>query len=177
MTDTEHPEASNQPAETKKIDILPMGRIARRVLGVLIEKGMCTPEQYPLTLNSLTTGCNQKSARDPVTDYTSDQIEEAVISLQKLGLVNRVQTASGRTDRWRHTLKESWLLEKPERAVLGELLLRGPQTEGDLRSRASRMAEIPTLEDLKTALLGLANKGIVKRLSPAGRHAAWCGPI
>lgn len=149
---------------------LPLNRNQRRVLGVLVEKAFTTPENYPLTANSLVAGCNQKSNRDPVVNLEPDVVDTALLELKELGLVIRVLPATGRTDRWKHALKEKWGLERGERAVLAELLLRGPQSEGELRGRASRMVEIPTLEGLATILEGLAQRGFVLRLSPEGRR-------
>jgi uncharacterized protein len=142
--------------------------IERRVLGVLVEKAKTTPDVYPLSINSLVTGCNQKSGRDPVLNLTDDQVQEALLSAQAKGLVIRIQ--GGRVERWRHTLYESWQAEKIELAVLAELLLRGPQTEGELRSRASRMEPIPDMETLRSVLKHLADRRLVVYLGPEGRR-------
>src|SRR5687768_1225314 len=109
----------------------------RRVLGVLVEKAKTTPDAYPLSLNALVTGCNQKSNRDPLLTLSNEEVEEALEGLQKSGLVSRV--TGSRVDRWRHHLYEAWNVSKVELAILAELLLRGPQTEGELRGRAGRM--------------------------------------
>src|SRR5258707_504048 len=108
----------------------------RRVLGVLIEKAKTTPDAYPMSLNGLTTGCNQKSNRDPLLDLNDLDVEEVLEKFQKTLLVFKI--TGGRVDRWRHNLYELWKLNKIEIAILGELLLRGAQTEGELRTRASR---------------------------------------
>lgn len=157
-------ESTPEPAPPRAL-----ARRHRRVLGVLIEKAFCTPENYPLTVNSLVAGCNQKSNRDPVTELPSDVVEEALQELQQFGLTTRVLPASGRTERWKHNSKETWQLDRPQRAILAELLLRGPQTEGDLRVRASRMVEVPTLEELRVVLDSLAARGFVRLMSPEGR--------
>ncbi|MFO0949085.1 MAG: DUF480 domain-containing protein [Planctomycetota bacterium] len=149
---------------------VPLNRIQRRVLGVLVEKAFCTPENYPLTANSLLAGCNQKSNRDPVLNLESDAIDTALLELKDLGLAIRVLPATGRTERWKHSMKEAWQLERPQRAVLAELLLRGAQAEGELRARVSRMVEIPTLEELRVVLEELASRGFALRLSPEGRR-------
>jgi uncharacterized protein YceH (UPF0502 family) len=140
----------------------------RRVLGVLVEKAKTTPDIYPLSMNALVTGCNQKSNRDPVLNLTDDQVEDALVSAQAKGLVVRIQ--GGRVERWRHLLYESWHVEKMEIAVLAELLLRGPQTEGELRARASRMEPIPDLETLRSVLKQLAERRLVVYLGPEGRR-------
>lgn len=155
------------PIAEPTVPVQPLRRSYRRVLGVLIEKAFCTPDQYPLTANAVVVACNQKTNRDPVTDYAPDIVDESLIDLQKMGLVIRVLPATGRTDRWKHNIKDAWVLDRPQRAVLGELLLRGPQTEGDLRGRASRMVNIATLEELNQLLESLALKGFVRLLSPA----------
>jgi uncharacterized protein YceH (UPF0502 family) len=142
----------------------------RRVLGVLIEKQKTSKsaDAYPMTLNSITAGCNQKSNRDPVYDLDEDVVEEALGNLQRRGLVMKM--TGSRTDRWRHLLYEEWKASKVEMAVLAELLLRGPQTEGDLRGRASRMDEIKDLDELRGLLKGLAERGLVAYLSPPDRR-------
>ena len=141
----------------------------RRVLGVLVEKAKTTPEAYPLTINALTTGCNQKSNRDPVTNYDVDDIEEFLVGLRKKGAVVMVE-GSGRVVRWKHTLYDWLKVSKVELAVLAELMLRGAQTEGDLRSRASRMEPLPDLTSLQTVLDALQSRGLVIRLSPPGQQ-------
>src|SRR5205814_7664427 len=108
-----------------------LSALERRVLGVLVEKAKSTPDIYPLSLNSLVTGCSQKSNRDPIFNVSEVEVEEALSSAQKRGLV--IKITGGRVERWRHILYESWRVDKVELAVLAELLLRGPQTEGDLR--------------------------------------------
>jgi uncharacterized protein len=127
----------------------------RRVLGTLIEKAYTTPEGYPLTIKALTTGCNQKSNRYPMTDYSEDDVLDLVDQLRELGLVAVVHTESGRTERYRHYMRKRFTLTEPQIAVLTELLLRGRQSVGDLRARASRMVAIESLDDLREALRGL----------------------
>ncbi|NIP86190.1 MAG: DUF480 domain-containing protein, partial [Planctomycetales bacterium] len=110
----------------------------RRVAGVLIEKAKTTPAAYPLTLNALRTGCNQKSNRDPEMQLGDEQVIEAVDRLREMGAVVEVHD-SGRVPKVRHRLYD-WLgVDKVEIAVLAELLLRGAQTVGELRSRSARM--------------------------------------
>ncbi len=141
----------------------------RRVLGVLVEKAKTTPDAYPLSLNALVTGCNQKSNRDPVLNLTDLEVEEALARLQKKGLVTRLQGA-GRVERWRHNLYDAWTVGKVELAILAELLLRGPQTEGELRARAARMEEIPDLDALREFLSKLAERKLVVFLMPPGQR-------
>jgi len=142
--------------------------LERRVLGVLVEKAKSTPDIYPLSLNSLVTGCNQKSNRDPVLNLSDFEVEEALTSAQKKGLV--VKITGGRVERWRHILYEAWRVEKVELAVLAELLLRGPQTEGELRARASRMEPIADRDALRAVLRQLVERRLVVYLTPEGRR-------
>ena len=140
----------------------------RRVLGVLIEKAKTTPDAYPLTLNGVVVGCNQKSNRDPLMTVDEEQATRALEGLRKCGAAAEV-FGSGKTPRYRHLAYE-WLGVGPEElAILGELLLRGEQTEGDLRGRASRMDPIPDLDALRGHLDRLAERGLVVWLSPPGR--------
>jgi uncharacterized protein len=120
-----------------------------RVLGCLIEKELATPEYYPLTLNSLTNACNQKSNRDPVLELDEAEVVRALDSLRfkQLALVS---AEGGRVPKYRHALLEKLRLDPAELSLLGELLLRGPQTMGELRSRAERMhpfADLAAVEE------------------------------
>jgi uncharacterized protein YceH (UPF0502 family) len=148
----------------------PLPVLERRVLGVLIEKQKTSksPDAYPMSVNSITTGCNQKSNRDPVLNLDEDEVEATLTRLQGGGLVSKV--TGGRVDRWRHLLYENWKVGRVELAVLAELLLRGPQTEGDLRTRVSRMDEVPDLDQLREILKPLAERGLVVYLLPPERR-------
>jgi uncharacterized protein len=150
----------------------PLPPYERRVLGVLIEKNKTSksPETYPMTLNSIVVGCNQKSNREPVYELDEDIVEEALSTLQKKGVV--VKMTGSRADRWRHQLYELWKVNKVEMAILAELLLRGPQSEGDLRGRASRMDEIADLDELRTHLKAMSARNLVIYLSPPDRRGA-----
>jgi uncharacterized protein YceH (UPF0502 family) len=142
--------------------------VERRVLGVLIEKAKTTPENYPLSVNALRSGCNQKNNRAPLMQLEESQIEEALDHLRQLGAVSQVQ-GSGRVDRYRHLAYE-WLgAEKVELAVIAELLLRGAQTVGELRGRAARMEPIKDLGELAPTLASLESKGLIVYLTPPGR--------
>src|SRR5215467_6699614 len=147
---------------------VPLTARERRVLGVLVEKAKTTPEYYPLTVAGIVTGCNQKSNRDPVTTYDQDDVEETLQGLRKKGAVILIE-GGGRVARWKHTLYDWLKVSKGELAVLAELLLRGPQTEGDLRGRASRMEPLADLPALQAILEGLAPRGLVQSLSPPGQ--------
>lgn len=148
----------------------PLEAHERRVLGVLVEKAKTTPSAYPLSLNALRSGCNQKSNRFPQTDLDEEQLERVVDSLRERGALTVVQSDS-RTERYRHRLYE-WLgLEKAELAVVAELLCRGAQTVGDLRGRAARMEPIAGMSELRPILDSLVQKGYVAYLTPQGRGA------
>ncbi len=154
---------------TPAAEALPvLSQYERRILGVLVEKAKTTPDAYPLSLNALQTGCNQKSNRDPLLDMSDVDVEEALLSAQKKGLTTRI--TGGRVERWRHNLYEAWKVDKVELAVLAELLLRGPQTEGELRGRASRMEPINDLEALRNVLQPLAERKLIVYLLPPERR-------
>ncbi len=153
-------------ATTTAWPVLPASE--RRVLGVLVEKAKTTPDIYPLSLNALTTGCNQKSNRNPVLNLSEEETGSALREVQKHGLVTLIQ--GGRVERWKHNLYEVWNVNKVELAVLAELLLRGPQTEGELRGRAGRMEPIADLETLRGVLRPMRERGLIVFLGDEGRR-------
>ncbi len=140
----------------------------RRVLGVLIEKAKTTPGSYPMTVNAIVVGCNQKNNRDPLTAYDDFDVEKALSELNELGVVKEIDWI-GRVPKYKHLAYE-WLGVKPaELAVLGELLLRGPQAQGELRARAARMEPIEDLAALKPIVEGLLERTLMIELTPPGR--------
>ena len=146
----------------------PLSMKQRRVLGTLMEKSKTTPDAYPMTFTALTTGCNQKSNRMPITNFNSDQVEQLVDELRALGAVTLVQ-GNGRVEKVRHYAYQ-WLgLSKVEAAVMTELLLRGEQTIGELRTRASRLEPIVDLNELHKLLEELTARKLVVMLTPPGR--------
>jgi uncharacterized protein YceH (UPF0502 family) len=140
----------------------------RRILGVLVEKQKTTPDVYPMSLNALVTGCNQKSNREPVLNVNGDEVEETLTGLQRQALATRVD--SGRVEKWRHLLYEAWNVSKEEIAILAELLLRGPQTEGELRGHVSRLEPVADLDALRGLLQPMSQRGLVVYLTPEGRR-------
>jgi uncharacterized protein YceH (UPF0502 family) len=142
----------------------------RRVLGVLVEKAKTTPDVYPLSVNALLSGCNQKSNRDPLLSLTDQDVEDALVRCQKKGLA--IKITGGRVIRWRHSLYEAWHVDKVDLAILAELLLRGPQTEGELRTRASRMEPLDDLDALRNVLKPLAERKLVVYLTAEERRGA-----
>lgn len=146
----------------------PLSAKQRRVLGTLMEKSKTTPDAYPMSFTGLATGCNQKSNREPVTNYSAEQVETIVDELRALGAVTIVQ-GSGRVTKVRH-YAYNWLgLNKVEAAVMTELLLRGEQTIGELRNRASRMEPIADLAQMQQIFDELKNRELVLELTPPGR--------
>jgi len=146
-----------------------------RILGTLIEKEFTVPDSYPLTLNSLVSGCNQKSNRDPVYDLQDYQIEGALRTLFVDGWVGQHSREGGRVVRWNERMREKLALDRFESAVLTELMLRGPQAPGALRGRASRMAPLASLEEAESVLDRLREKGMaeLQPKRPGERAARW----
>lgn len=161
-------ETSNLP-ESSPARWTALTRHQRRVLGVLIEKSKTTPDVYPMTVNGIKVGCNQKSNRSPQMELSEEVVEDILIQLRKLGCVVEVH-AGGRVPKYKHLAYE-WLdVSKAELGVMTELLLRGQQTLGELRARSARMEkEIESLEDLVPILAKLKEKNLLLELSPAGR--------
>ena len=148
-----------------------LNAIERRVLGTLIEKSLATPQNYPLSLNSLTNGCNQKSARDPETSYTEQEVLETLQGLKRRTMATEFFGAVSRVSKWEEAMTAVMDLNKEHAAVLAELLLRGPQTEGELRQRAARMAPVNDLASLHAVLeqLSTREQPLARRVSDPNR--------
>jgi len=140
--------------------------IEARVLGALVEKEITTPEYYPLSLNALVNACNQKSNREPVMTLDEDAVRSAIRSLNELGLTRFASSADSRVGKYEHRLNESFNFHRHEIAILCVLLLRGPQTPGELRTRTERMYAFEDLESVHNALnlLGKREPPLVKVL-------------
>jgi hypothetical protein len=136
----------------------------QRVLGCLIEKRWTTPDQYPLSLNALRLACNQSTNRDPVTSYDEATVRQAADRLTRYGLARLASGHSSRATKYRHLAEEGLGLDREALAVLAVLLLRGPQTPGELKARSDRMASIASLSDVDRVLAALADRGYVRRL-------------
>jgi len=145
----------------------PLDAVEARILGVLVEKQLTTPEGYPLSINALVNGCNQKSNRDPVTSFDEQTVREALLRLRMHRIIQEVRTAGARVEKYGHAAGEVLEVDAPQLAVLTELLLRGPQTAGELRSRVKRMCPIDTLEKLSEVLGSLESRGMVRPIAPA----------
>ncbi len=129
-----------------------------RVLGVLLEKEITTPEYYPLSLNAVVNACNQKSNRDPVMALDEDTVRQALRALQDNSLARSVSAADSRVTKYEHRLQEGFNFDRREAAVVCDLLLRGPQTPGELRSRAERMHPFDDLGEVQSTLQRLMNR-------------------
>ncbi|HEX4131745.1 MAG TPA: DUF480 domain-containing protein [Pirellulales bacterium] len=177
MTDTASPVSSAHPTEAAESSEQsstparrwqPLSAVERRVLGVLLEKAKTTTDAYPMTLNAIRVGANQKNNRAPLTNYEEDDIQTALDHLRQLGAVAEV-IGGGRVPKYRHYFYE-WLgVDKVEAAAMAELLLRGAQSEGDLRGRAARMEPIADLGQMRSVLTSLKQKGLVIPITPEGR--------
>jgi uncharacterized protein YceH (UPF0502 family) len=132
--------------------------IEARVLGALIEKEITTPEYYPLSLNALVNACNQKSNRAPEMHLDDDSVLQSLRTLEQKGLAGKGDNMDGRVKKYEHRLADTFNFTRPETAVLCELLLRGPQTPGELRSRAERMHHFDDLDSVNSTLRHLVER-------------------
>ncbi len=152
-----------------------------RVLGALVEKDLATPQNYPLTLNALRMACNQTTGRNPVVDYTEREIEDTLTNLRANGWTRIVYSPSNRAPKYRHVIEELLVLDAAQTAVLGVLLLRGPQTVGEIKTRTERMQAFATLEEVEAALSALSapyasrEDPLVVRMAPrpGQKEARW----
>lgn len=132
-----------------------------RIIAVLLEKEVVTPDQYPLSLNGLTNACNQKSNRDPVVNYSEQTVQQALDELSQLHLVNEQTGFGSRVIKYKHrfcnTEFGNLTVTDKQKAILCVLMLRGPQTPGELRTRTNRLAEFDSINDVETTLNQLTN--------------------
>jgi hypothetical protein len=156
--------------EEPKNQIRHLSKIQRRVLGVLMEKAFTTPEQYPLTLKAATTACNQKSNRSPVVGYSESQVQDALDAMREDLLVAEVFPGGGRTPRYRHYARHKFDFTEAQFGIIAELLLRGLQQPGELRTRASRMARIDSIGQLREELASLHEMGYLQANGPLDRR-------
>jgi len=158
--------------------------VEARVLGALVEKEITTPEYYPLSLNALVNACNQKSNRDPVMNLDEDAVRSAIRGLNDLGFTRFASSADSRVGKYEHRLNETFNFHRHEIAILCVLLLRGPQTPGELRTRTERMYSFEDLESVHSALNLLAKRepSLVKVLprqpgTKESRYAHLLSPV
>jgi uncharacterized protein YceH (UPF0502 family) len=146
-----------------------------RVLGCLVEKEATVPDSYPLTLNSLRTACNQSTSRDPVVSYDDRTVEQALAALRARGLTRTVHSTSNRATKYRHVLPDLLELDPGETAVLSVLLLRGPQTVGELKSRTERQHAFGSVDETAAVLGRLTDRGMAHQLDrqPGQKDARW----
>ncbi|HVM64948.1 MAG TPA: DUF480 domain-containing protein [Acidimicrobiales bacterium] len=148
-----------------------------RVLGCLLEKELATPNAYPLTLNAALAAANQTSNRDPVVAYDEAEVTDALAGLRQKGAARVVLGSGQRAEKYRHTLEEVWGLDDQHRAVLAVMMLRGPQTVGELRQRTERLARFDSLAEVEQVLRLLANREepLARRLErgPGQKEARW----
>lgn len=150
----------------------------QRVLGCLVEKALATPDHYPLSVNALRTACNQTTGRDPVVDFADDDVRAGIDDLKAAGLVKTEYARGSRVPKSAHRLAEQLDLDPAQQAVLGLLLLRGPQTPGELRSRAGRMYDFSSVELVEAVLGSLAAHRFgalveLRAKEPGRREARW----
>ena len=138
--------------------MFPLTDIETRVLGSLIEKDITTPDYYPLSLNALVNACNQKNNRDPVMTLDEDSVAQALATLQEKRLAGPASGADSRVTKYEHRLQEVFNFDRREIAILCVLLLRGPQTPGELRSRTERMYRFEALDDIVSTLDRLSQR-------------------
>lgn len=155
-----------------------LSAVEGRVLGCLLEKERTVPDQYPMSLNALVLACNQTTNREPVLGLETHEVEGAVTSLKAHGLARLVHPTHGRgVTKYRQVLDEKLHLEPEEAAVMALLLLRGPQTPGELRTRADRLHHFDRPEQVEAALQALCTRGepLVRRLErqPGQKEARW----
>ena len=152
-----------------------LNEVEVRVVGALIEKQLTTPEYYPLTLNALVAACNQKSNREPVVNYTEETVQKAVDDLREKNLVYVFYGSTSRVPKFKHMLPKTFELDERETAVMCVLMLRGPQTLGELRERTGRLYEFSGLGEVSETLDSLARRDeplVVKLERQAGQKEA-----
>jgi uncharacterized protein YceH (UPF0502 family) len=136
----------------------------QRVLGSLIEKSRTTPDYYPMSINGLQTACNQKTSRFPIVQYDEETLFETLNSLKKKGLISTATGGSSRVVKYKHNLGIVYPLVPAELALIGLLLLRGPQTPGELNTNSGRLYEFESIEEVQSTLQELSHRGFVKAL-------------
>ena len=146
------------PEESREAMAMVLSSVETRVLGALVEKDITTPDYYPLSLNALVNACNQKNNRDPVMNLDENAVRDALRGLQDLGLAGPAGGADSRVAKYEHRLQEAYNFSRGETAVLCVLLLRGPQTPGELRGRTERMHRFEDLEAVQASLQHLMQR-------------------
>jgi len=140
------------------LSVNPLSQTEARVLGALIEKDIATPDYYPLSLNALVNACNQKNNREPVTNFDEDQVRHALDGLHSQNLAGPAAVSDSRVTKYEHRLQEIFNFTRGEVAILCVLLLRGPQTPGELRGRTERMHSFEDLDEVQSTLQRLIQR-------------------
>ena len=165
----------------------PLTAAEARVLGTLMEKARTVPDSYPMTLHALVAGCNQKSSREPITNLSDSQVQEALDGLKRRSLA--FTSRGSRTDRWEHNFQRAMVVPEQSAVLLGLLMLRGPQTAGELRIHSERWYRFADISSVEAFLDELANRSdekggpLVVQLprAPGSRENRWahllCGPV
>ena len=165
----------------------PLTAAEARVLGTLMEKARTVPDSYPMSLNSLVAGCNQKSSRDPITNLGEAEVQEALDGLKRRSLA--FTTRGSRTDRWEHNFQRAMVVPEQSAVLLGLLMLRGPQTPGELRIHSERWYRFADISSVEAFLEEMRDRpeerggALVVQLprAPGAREARWahllCGPV
>jgi uncharacterized protein YceH (UPF0502 family) len=165
----------------------PLTAAEARVLGTLMEKARTVPDSYPMSLNALVAGCNQKSSRDPLTNLSEAEVQEALDGLKRRSLA--FTTRGSRTDRWEHNFQRALVVPEQSAVLLGLLMLRGPQTAGELRIHSERWYRFADISSVEAFLEEMRNRpeerggALVVQLprAPGAREARWahllCGPV
>jgi uncharacterized protein len=165
----------------------PLTAAEARVLGTLMEKARTVPDSYPMSLNSLVAGCNQKSSRDPITNLGEGEVQEALDGLKRRSLA--FTTRGSRTDRWEHNFQRAMVVPEQSAVLLGLLMLRGPQTPGELRIHSERWYRFADISSVEAFLEEMRDRpaerggALVVQLprAPGAREARWahllCGPV
>ena len=154
----DHPYAEWQNNPMPPTDSIRLTAAEARVLGALIEKEVTTPDYYPLSLNALINACNQRSNREPVMDLDEDAVRQALHSLEDMRIAGRARSSDGRVTKYEHWLGEAFNFSRAETALICVLLLRGPQTPGELRGRTERMHRFDELTDVAAGLQKLMER-------------------
>ena len=161
--------AKSASGEREPLSDVALDDVEVRVLGCLVEKESTTPDYYPLTLNALTNACNQKSSRDPVVFYTDEAVSQALERLREKDLASLLRSSDGRVPRHRHQFLEGFQLNRREAAVLCVLMLRGPQTPGEIRQRSERLYEFSSIGEVRQSLELLAREEPRRLVAPLPR--------
>ena len=151
----------------------PLDHVELRVLGCLMEKDLATPEYYPITLNALVNACNQKSNRNPVVEFDEDLVAQGIDTLREKALAGVLTGGSNRVPKYSHRLGEKLNLGRREMSILCELIVRGPQTPGELRSNTARMHRFSDVEEVESRLRDMDRLVVELPRQPGRREARW----